>query len=119
MQFLLGISALMAAIVAMVAMATDNAVTHSLTLSLSLNATDVLTANGIWAPNLTAFAQGEPNIAGINFTTEGDKLVASGIDINDLVNIDITTTDVVAKHSCDQCNLCLKAVAACGLLWFL
>jgi epoxyqueuosine reductase QueG len=117
MQFMLAISALMAAIVATAA---NDAKVATLALSLSPNATDVLIANGIWAPNLTAFAQGEPNTAYIDAAAEGKKLIASGIDINDLVHVNITTAVAVsAKGSCDRCNLCMKACAATALLWFL
>ena len=117
MQFMLAISALMAAIVAMAA---DNTMVPTLALSLSANATDVLTANGIWAPNATAFAQGEPNTADIDTDAEGEKLIASGIDVNDLVHVSISMVVAASvKKSCDQCNLCMKACAAMGLLWFL
>jgi NAD-dependent dihydropyrimidine dehydrogenase PreA subunit len=131
MQFMLTLSALVPAIAATTAAAAaannnNMAVLPILDLSLAPNATDILAANGIWAPNLTAFALGEPNTAGIDATAEGEKLLASGLDVNDLVRVSIDmrageggAVTASAKDSCDQCNLCMKACAATLALWFL
>lgn len=92
-----------------------------LNITLRANATDVLAANGIWAPNLTAFAAGDFNFEGVNFTAEGKKLNESGLDANDLVLVTIGDKGLAATddHRCDRCHLCLKACGAALLLWFL
>lgn len=109
---------------------TDEGLTLPLNITLKPNSIDVLAANGIWAPNISAFAAGKPNVDGVNFTAESEKLAESGLDVNDLVLVTIDDKSPVTvsshkslvaadDHRCDHCKLCLKACAAALLLWFL
>lgn len=128
MHFVLIISALMAAILAM-AIPPPNA--PALVLTMSANATDVLTAHGIWAPDSTAFAQGEPNTAGVDFAVQSELLSQSGIEIKDLVYFTTDTATSASVHGepqpnipavsdkqdCSHCTLCLKACTPMLLLY--
>lgn len=122
--------ALVAAMTTLAAMVgTDEGLTLPLNITLKPNSIDVLAANGIWAPNISAFAAGKPNVDGVNFTAESEKLAESGLDVNDLVLVTIDDKSLVTvgdkslvaadDHRCDHCKLCLKACAAALLLWFL
>ena len=103
------------------AIATDNATPSPLSFTLNANATEILTANGIWAPNLTAFAGGKPNTDGINMTAEVEKLVALGIGFKDLFHVSANGVGLVAdkkaEEDCAQCDLCWEACAATGLFY--
>ncbi|KAG8161920.1 hypothetical protein KVR01_007685 [Diaporthe batatas] len=127
MQFMLTISAVMAAILA-VAMPPPNA--PGLTLTMSPNATDVLKSHGIWAPDPAAFARGTPNTAGVDFAVQSERLAQSGIEIKDLVYYTIDTAAVASSHEsqpdtravsaradCSHCSLCMKACIPMLLLW--
>lgn len=113
--------ALVAAMTALAAMvSTDAGPLLPLNITLKPNATEVLAANGIWAPDLTAFAADKYNLDGVNFTAEGEKLTESGLDVNDLVLVTIGgDRSLATAGKCDHCKLCLKACAAALLLWFL
>lgn len=102
--------------------------------TLRANATEILTANGIWAPNVAAFAAGDFNVDGVNFTAEEEKFNQSGLDINDLVQVRIDSSALMAtaagggagggivgseKGQCDKCSLCVKTCAAWTLLWIM
>lgn len=111
---------LVAAMTAFAAMvSTDAGPLLPLNIMLKPNATEVLAANGIWAPDLTAFAASKYNLDGVNFTAEGEKLTESGLDVNDLVLVTIGDRILATADKCDKCKLCLKACAAALLLWFL
>ncbi|KAG6367256.1 hypothetical protein INS49_001443 [Diaporthe citri] len=86
--------------------------------TLRANATEILAANGIWAPNVAAFAAGDFNVDGVNFTAEEEKFSRSGLDINDLVQVRIDSSALMAtvvgdgggggivgseKGQCDDC----------------
>ncbi|POS73479.1 hypothetical protein DHEL01_v208130 [Diaporthe helianthi] len=126
MQFILLISALMAALLTM-AVPPPNA--PAVTLKMSPNATDVLTAHGIWAPDASAFAAGTPNTAGVDFAAQSDLLAQSGIEIKDLVYFTIDTSSpsthksrpdvpaVADKVDCSHCTLCLEACIPMLLLY--
>lgn len=90
-----------------------------LTFALTPNATELLQAHGLWAPDAAAFAAGEPNTAilgDINLTAEAHKFVASGLKANDIVVIGIDNNggavvmnadngEEAQKH-CSQCDTC-------------
>lgn len=116
--------ALVAATTALAAMVSTGAGLFPLNITLKPHATEILAANGIWAPDLKAFAASKYNLDGVNFTAEGEKLTESGLDVNDLVLVTIgdrslATADKSTEDKCDKCKLCLKACAAALLLWFL
>lgn len=112
--------ALMATMTALAAMVSTDAGPLPLDITLKPNATEVLAANGIWAPDLAAFAASKYNLDGVNFTAEGEKLTESGLDVNDLVLVTIgSDRSLATADKCDKCKLCLKACAAALLLWFL
>lgn len=124
---------LAAAMTAIAAMAGAHADVRPFNTTLKADAIEVLAANGIWAPNLSAFAAGDFNFNGVNFTAEEEKFNKSDLDINDLIQVRIdssaleatTTADDVGgsgsveKGSCDKCSLCTKACAAWTILWIL
>lgn len=98
--------------------------------TLRANASEMLAANGIWAPNVAAFAAGDFSVDGVNFTAEEEKFNRSGLDINDLVQVRIDSSALMAagvgggggivsseKGECDHCWLCVKACAAWTILW--
>lgn len=103
--------------------------------TLRANATEILAANGIWAPNVAAFAAGDFNVDGVNFTAEEEKFNRSGLDINDLVQVRIDSSALMAtaadggsgsgrtvsseKGQCDECSLCVKTCAAWTILWIM
>lgn len=105
--------------------------------TLRADATEILAANGIWAPNVAAFAAGDFNVDGVNFTAEEEKFNRSGLDINDLVQVRIDSSALKAavandsgggggggiasseKGQCDKCSLCVKTCAAWTILWFM
>lgn len=111
--------ALVAAMTTLAVMVPTNMGRFELNITLKANATDLLAAKGIWAPNLSAFAARKYNIDGVNFTAEGEKLAESGLDVNDLVLVTIGDKSLAAAddHRCDHCKLCLKACAAALLLY--
>lgn len=119
MKIILTACALVAAIATSATRAATNATSPSLNYTLSDNAIEVLTANGIWAPNLTAFATNDYDIDGVNFTEESEKLVVSGLNVNDLVHVHVDETGmtITEQQSCDHCDLCLKACVPMLLLW--
>lgn len=115
------ISAVMVALVAAIgATATNDVLPRGLSFALRANATDVLTAHDIWAPNLTAFAQGEPNIAGVDANAEAKKLIESGINITDLIDFRFKEVSLVAvkeeQNDCRQCTICHYACVVLFLL---
>ncbi|KAK7715394.1 hypothetical protein SLS64_004095 [Diaporthe eres] len=92
-------------------------------ITLRANATEILAANGIWSPNVADFAAGDFNVDGVNFTAEEEKFNQSGLDINDLVQVRIDSSALMAtaaggaagggivgpeKGQCDKCSLCVK-----------
>lgn len=127
MHFMLVASALVAAILAMAVPPSNE---PFLTLKMSDNATDVLAAHGIWAPDAATFAQGKVNTADVDFSAQSELLAHSGIEIKDLVYLAIDTASssstneahpntpaVSEKGDCDHCTLCLKACAPMLLLY--
>ncbi|KAI3397331.1 hypothetical protein diail_10989 [Diaporthe ilicicola] len=113
----------MAIIAALATTAPTDAMASSLTYTQRANATEVLAANDIWSPNLTEFAAGRYNTDGVNFTAEGEKLVQSGLSVDDLVHIGAGETRETSlavateKQSCGRCDLCFKACTATILMW--
>lgn len=121
MKILIIICALVAAMVATAAIVGTEAGPLPLNITLRANATDLLAASGIWVPDLAAFAAGEYDFDGVNFTAEGEKLTESGLDANDLVLITIGDKSLAATdgRDCDRCYVCKRACAATLGLWLL
>ncbi|KAK2600939.1 hypothetical protein N8I77_010434 [Diaporthe amygdali] len=122
MKFFLITYALVAAMATMATKLVADSSNYALTIELSANATEILAANGLWAPNLTAFATGEYNIDGVDFTANSEKLNQSGLDVNDLVHIRIDDKSIAVTpddHDCGRCDTCLKVCAVMLLGWFL
>lgn len=134
MKTFLVIFTLMAAMITIGATVDTNKGLHPYNTTLTADAIDLLAANGIWAPNLTAFAVGDFNMDGVNSTAEEEKFNQSGLDINDLVQVRIDSSALMAhavgdaggggggiisseKGQCDQCSLCTKTCAAWTFLW--
>lgn len=111
------ISALMVALMAAISTtAANDVLPRGLSFALRHNATDVLTAHGLWAPNLTAFAQGEPNIAGVDANAEAKKFIESGINITDLIDVRYGEGSLIAEKEkqtdCQRCTICHYACVA-------
>lgn len=130
MKISLIIYTLMAAMITIGATVDSNKGLHPYNTTLTADAIDLLAANGIWAPNLTAFAAGDFNLDGVNSTAEEEKFNQSGLDINDLVQVRIDSSALMThaggggggivsseKGQCDQCSLCTKTCAAWTFLW--
>lgn len=115
------ISALMVALIAAIGTtATNDVLPCGLSFALRANATDVLANHGLWAPNLTAFAQGEPNIAGVDANAEAKKLIESGINITDLIDVRYGgVSSVAVKEEQTDCQRCTICHYACVALLFL
>ncbi|KAJ0123397.1 hypothetical protein J7T55_011862 [Diaporthe amygdali] len=111
MKFFITTYALVAAMATMATKLVADSSNYALTIELSANATEVLTANGLWAPNLTAFATEDYNIDGVDFTANSEKLNQSGLDVNELVHIRIDDKSIAVTpddHDCGRCDTCLK-----------
>lgn len=93
---------------------------QQVSVSLTPNAIEQLQAHDLWTPNMTAFANGEPNVEGFNFTAENEKLAASSLNTTDLIVFG-PPDDGTGVHTylggvgCEQCDVCWKACFA--LLW--
>lgn len=80
-----------------------------LKVTLAPDAIDTLNAHGLWAPDPVAFGHGQPNVNNVNTTAENLKFEESGLNINELVSINVDdqiTTAVGIDKAVASTNVC-------------
>lgn len=74
----------------------SNTTNRPFEITLAPNAIDALNSHGLWAPDTDSFKMGKPNVDNVNATAENIKFEESGLNINELVTIDVVNGTMTA-----------------------